>query len=177
MNTSQQIQNLSASQALKSLGSGPNGLAAGEAADRLREVGRNSVEVHDPWRLLRSLMRQFTNFFTMLLFASAAICFVAEHLQPGQSMNVLGWALGGVAMLNALFSFVQEYRAEKAMAALRQFLPQRVEVLRNGRADNLARRGTGARRSAAAQGRRPGTGRCPPGQDRGVDGQQRPAHR
>ena len=137
MNTSQQIQNLSASQALTSLGSGPGGLAAAEAADRLREVGSNSVEVRDPWRLLRSLLRQFTNFFTLLLLASAAICFVAERLQPGESMNVLGWALAGVAMLNALFSFVQEYRAEKAMAALRQFLPQRVEVIRNGRAETL----------------------------------------
>jgi sodium/potassium-transporting ATPase subunit alpha len=137
MKTSQQIQNLSATQALKSLGSGPDGLTTEEAADRLREVGRNSVEVHDPWRLLHSLVRQFSNFFTLLLFASAIICFVAEHLQPGQSMNVLGWALAGVAMLNALFSFIQEYRAEKAMAALRQFLPQRVEVLRNGRAETL----------------------------------------
>jgi sodium/potassium-transporting ATPase subunit alpha len=137
MNTSQQIQNLSASQALKSLGSGNDGLAAEEASDRLREVGRNSVEVSDPWRLLRSLLRQFTNFFTLLLFASAAICFIAEHLQPGQSMNVLGWALGGVAMLNALFSFVQEYRAERAMAALRQFLPQRVEVIRSGHAKTM----------------------------------------
>jgi sodium/potassium-transporting ATPase subunit alpha len=137
MNTSQQIQNLSASQALKSLGSSLDGLTLEEAADRLHEVGRNSVEVRDPWRLLRSLLRQFTNFFTLLLFASAAICFVAEHLQPGQSMNVLGWALAGVALLNALFSFVQEYRAEKAMAALRQFLPQRIEVIRNGRAETL----------------------------------------
>ncbi len=91
----------------------------------------------DPWRRLRSLLRQFTNFFTILLFVSAGICFIAEHLQPGQSMNVLGWALGGVALLNALFSFIQEYRAEKAMAALRQFLPQHVEVLRNGRAEDI----------------------------------------
>ena len=133
MNHTEQIPNLSASQALLSLGSSPEGLAAAEAADRLREVGRNSVEIRDPWRLLRSLLRQFTNFFTLLLFTSSAICFVAEQLQPGQSMDVLGWALGGVALLNALFSFIQEYRAEKAMAALRQFLPQRVEVLRDGR--------------------------------------------
>jgi len=47
-------------------------------------------------------------------------------------MNVLGWALAGVALLNALFSFIQEYRAERAMQALQQFLPQRVQVVRSG---------------------------------------------
>ncbi len=132
MNERMQIQNLPADQVLHALGSTPQGLSSPDAIERLAEVGRNSIELHDPWRTLRSLLRQLSNFFTLLLFASAAICFVAEVLQPGQSMAILGWALGGVALLNALFSFIQEYRAEKAMAALRNFLPQKVEVLRDG---------------------------------------------
>ncbi len=127
-----QIQNLPADQVFHALGSSPQGLTVQEAAERLVEVGRNSIEVRDPWRIARSLLRQFSNFFTLLLLASAAICFIAERLQPGQSMAVLGWALGGVALLNALFSFIQEYRAEKAMEALRDFLPQKVEVIRGG---------------------------------------------
>ncbi|MGE4580219.1 MAG: cation-translocating P-type ATPase [Desulfuromonadales bacterium] len=132
MSDSQQIHNLSVEHVFRSLGSGPEGLSSAEAHERLQEIGKNSVEVRDPWRLTRSLLRQFTNFFTLLLFVSAIICFVAERLQPGQSMVVLGWALAGVALLNALFSFIQEYRAEKAMAALRHFLPQKVEVMRAG---------------------------------------------
>ena len=63
----------------------------------------------------RSLLRQFTNFFTVLLNVSGGICLVAHALRPGEGMNVLGLALFGVAALNAIFSFVQEYRAEKAM--------------------------------------------------------------
>lgn len=132
MNMRRQIQNLPAEDVYHALESAAEGLDLKEAAERLVEVGKNSVEVSDPWRVARSLGRQFTNFFTLLLFASAAICFVAEQLQPGQSMLVLGWALAGVALLNALFSFIQEYRAEKAMAALRQFLPPKVQVLRGG---------------------------------------------
>lgn len=119
------------------LGSCPQGLDSDEAAERMSEVGRNSVEVRDPWRLARSLLRQFGNFFTLLLFASAAICFVAEALQAGQNMAILGWALAGVALLNALFSFIQEYRAEKAMQALRDFLPPKVEVIRDGQTRTL----------------------------------------
>ena len=136
MNDSLQIQNIPTERVFRILGSQRQGLSSAEAAERLSEVGRNSVEVRDPGRLARSLLRQFTNFFTLLLFVSAAICFVAETLQTGQSMVLLGWALAGVALLNALFSFIQEYRAEKAMAALRQFLPPQVEVVRAGQTIN-----------------------------------------
>jgi len=137
MNESRQIQHLPPERVYSALGSCTQGLGGAEAAERLAEVGRNSVEFKDPWRLVRSLLRQFTNFFTLLLVASALICFVAESVQPGQSMSVLGWALAGVAMLNALFSFIQEYRAEKAMQSLRAFLPARVEVIRDGQTMTL----------------------------------------
>jgi len=137
MMTTMQIQNLTAEQVYTALGSAPCGLTSAEAGDRLREIGPNSVEMQDPWRIIRSLMRQFTNFFTILLVVSAIICFVAESVQPGQNMALLGWALTGVALLNALFSFIQEYRAEKAMQALRKFLPPSVEVVRGGQAKTL----------------------------------------
>jgi len=126
-----QIQNLAPEQVFAALESRPQGLSAAEAAERLREIGRNSVEVHDRWRHLRSLCRQFSNFFAILLIISASLCFVADHLQPGENMAVLGWALAGVALLNALFSFAQEYRAERAMDALRHYLPPRVQVRRD----------------------------------------------
>ena len=137
MNTQEQIQHLSPQRVLVALHSSAQGLTDAQAADRLKELGANSVEVRDPWRLARSLVRQLTNFFTLLLFVSAAICFVAERLQPGENMAILGWALAGVALLNALFSFIQEYRAEKAMEALRNFLPPMVQVLRGGQAREL----------------------------------------
>jgi len=127
-----QVQQLPPEEIFAVLGSRPTGLTDAEVAERRLEVGRNSVEIPDPWKWVRQLRRQFTNFFTLLLFFSGAICFVADRLQPGESMNVLGWALAGVALLNAGFSFLQEYRAEKAMAALKKFLPQQVLVTRNG---------------------------------------------
>jgi len=125
-----QIQNLTAQRVYTALDSRPQGLTTAEATERLREIGRNSVEVRDRWRHLRSLFRQFSNFFAILLIISAGICFLADRLQPGESMLILGWALAGVALLNALFSFVQEYRAERAMAALRHYLPPKVQVRR-----------------------------------------------
>jgi len=133
----EQIHNLAVAQVFQRLGSSPEGLAPEDAAERLREIGPNSVKVADPWRIARSLLHQFSNFFTLLLFAAAGICFFAEHIQPGENMGVLGWALAGVAFLNALFSFLQEFRAEKAMQALQQFLPPRVRAVRAGLSQTL----------------------------------------
>jgi sodium/potassium-transporting ATPase subunit alpha len=132
MSDGRQIQNLGPEEVYSFLGSRREGLHEAEVAERLLEVGRNTVEYRDRWKHLRRLGRQFTNFFALLLFISAALCFVADRLQPGESMNVLGWALASVALLNALFSFLQEYRAERAMEALQAFLPQQVRVRRGG---------------------------------------------
>jgi sodium/potassium-transporting ATPase subunit alpha len=127
-----QIQNVATERVFEFLHSKPQGLTGNEAAERLREVGRNSLKAPQRFRLLRILFRQLTNFFSLLLDVAAALCFVADAMQPGERMNVLGWALLAVSLLNALFSFLQEYRVERAMQALAKFLPPQVLVRRAG---------------------------------------------
>jgi sodium/potassium-transporting ATPase subunit alpha len=83
MSGERQIQQLDPQEVYRYLDSRADGLNAGEVEERLLEVGPNSVEVRDRLKTLRSLAKQFTNFFTILLLISAAICFVADHLQPG----------------------------------------------------------------------------------------------
>ena len=127
-----QIQNIAPDHVFRFLHSRQDGLRSAEVEERLNEVGPNTLEETRRLVWLKSLGRQFTNFFSILLDISAGICFVADSIQPGEGMNILGWALLGVSILNALFSFVQEYRAERAMEALRKFLPQNVLVRRDG---------------------------------------------
>ena len=127
-----QIQNIATAQVYRFLHTRTEGLNQRQVNERLAEAGPNTLEETRPLLWLHSLAHQFTNFFTLLLDISAAICFVADYIQPGEGMNILGWALLGVSILNALFSFVQEYRAERAMDELRKFLPQQVSVIREG---------------------------------------------
>jgi sodium/potassium-transporting ATPase subunit alpha len=118
--------------ALAALDSGPQGLSAAEARRRLAEFGSNSVEpaARDPVWL--TLAREFTHFFALILWLAAALALVAEHFGPGQGMAELGVAIVGVILVNGCFSFWQAWRAEAALAALSQLLPQQVQVRRDG---------------------------------------------
>jgi calcium-translocating P-type ATPase len=126
------IASLGAGQALASLNSSTAGLAAAEAARRLAEYGPNRlIEVgREHW--LARFLRQFSHFFAIILWLAAGLAFIAEHYDPGQGMARLGVAIVGVILVNGVFSIWQEYRAERAMAALRRLLPRRVRASRAG---------------------------------------------
>lgn len=132
MGTAAQIHEVPAAAVFGLLRSRVEGLSSIEAQARLHEVGPNRLEPPPRWLWLRVLARHFINFFSILLDVAAVVCFVAEALEPGAGMGLLGWALVGVSLLNALFAFAQEMRAERAMEELRRFLPLRVRVRREG---------------------------------------------
>jgi calcium-translocating P-type ATPase len=126
------IHGLSAEQSLASLKTTAAGLAAAEAARRLVEFGPNHVEEVAHEHLLLAFAREFTHFFAIILWIGAALAFLADYFDPGQGMGRLGVAIVGVIIVNGIFSFWQEYKAEQAVEALRQLLPQKVQALRGG---------------------------------------------
>jgi sodium/potassium-transporting ATPase subunit alpha len=123
--------------ALATLGSSAQGLSDHEAQRRLREFGPNRVEAAKREPLWLTLLREFSHFFALILWLAAGLAFLAEHFDPGKGMAELGLAIVGVIVVNGCFSFWQAYRAEQALEALRQLLPQRVTVRRAGRAEEV----------------------------------------
>ncbi len=127
-----QIHRLDTEAALASLNTTAAGLSVSEALRRRAEFGPNHVEELGRESVLLSFAREFTHFFAIILWVGAALAFLADRFDPGQGMARLGVAIVGVIVVNGIFSFWQEYKAERAVAALRQLLPQKVQALRAG---------------------------------------------
>ncbi|MCR4304810.1 MAG: cation-transporting P-type ATPase [Gallionella sp.] len=119
------------------LHSSAQGLTQAEAVQRLAKYGANQIERISGQSFAGKLLKEFTHFFALILWLAAGLAFVAEWKDPGQGMAMLGFAVLGVILINGLFSFLQEYRAEKALAALRNLLPHHTTALRDGRTIQL----------------------------------------
>lgn len=109
----------------RTLDSDPKGLSSGKAAARLLRYGTNAISVPPGRSLYLRLLDNFTHLMALLLWAGGAMAFVG-------GMPELGWAIWAVVVINAVFSFWQESRAEKAVEALKRLLPAQVTVLRDG---------------------------------------------
>jgi calcium-translocating P-type ATPase len=104
----------------------PTGLSSHEAARRLERDGPNRLPAPAGPAPVRLLLGQMTHFFALMLWGAAGLAVVA-------GMPTLGVAIAVVVLLNGMFAFVQEYRADRAGARLRDLLPRRVTVRRDGR--------------------------------------------
>jgi len=112
-------------------------LSAAEARRRLREFGPNHVEEMRHEHPLLRFLRGLTHFLALILWVAAALAFFAEWSAPGAGMAKVGYAIVAVILVSAVFSFWQEYRAEQTLEALRQLLPQRAVVVREGKVVEL----------------------------------------
>src|SRR5687768_2602461 len=107
------------------------GLTSEAAAERLARDGPN--ELPPPRRLspMRRFANQLVHFFALMLWIAGVLAFLAGLPQ-------LGVAIFAVILLNAVFAFLQERRADKAADRLRALLPRMVTVRRDGRATKVA---------------------------------------
>jgi Ca2+-transporting ATPase len=110
---------------LKNSSSSENGLAEAEAAERLKADGPNELKERRGKGPLRMLWEQFTETMVLILIAAAVI---SGFLGKGTETI----AILAIVVLFAVLGFIQEYRAERAMAALRQMAAPAVRVRRAG---------------------------------------------
>ncbi|HZH48675.1 MAG TPA: HAD-IC family P-type ATPase [Nitrospira sp.] len=133
------INRLSTEDVLKRLETAASGLTTEEAVRRFREFGANVLAEPHRYSVLRGLIRHFTHFLAILLWIAAGLSFAADFMKPGEGMATLGWAILGVIVINAVFAFLQEYKAERAFQALRRMLPDIAWVTRSGQSVQVPR--------------------------------------
>ncbi len=118
---------------LQRLKSSENGLSSGQVSRRLKEFGPNQLAVAARKNYFLAYLGQYADFFSILLQGAALLSFVASHYDPGQGYDVLGYAILGAVIINATFTFWQEYRADKAMEELLKLMPAKVSLRREGK--------------------------------------------
>ncbi|MES2370616.1 MAG: cation-translocating P-type ATPase [Pseudomonadota bacterium] len=102
------------------------GLTPEAAASRLGLVGPNTLHETGRRHPLAMLASQFTDFMILVLIAAAVIAGVIGEPQDAIAIVV-------IVFLNGIIGFVQEYRAERAMAALKKMASPQARVIRDGR--------------------------------------------
>ncbi|MDZ7589195.1 MAG: calcium-translocating P-type ATPase, PMCA-type [Rubrivivax sp.] len=106
------------------------GLSADAAAARLAQVGPNALIESGRRHPLLMLASQFTDFMILVLIAAAVIAGVVGEPQDAVAIVV-------IVFLNGIVGFVQEYRADRAMAALKKMASPQARVIRDGRSDTI----------------------------------------
>ncbi|MGD8245201.1 MAG: cation-transporting P-type ATPase, partial [Anaerolineae bacterium] len=130
----EQAWTLTPKEVVKALGTAlENGLSQAEAERRLAEDGPNELTergLRSPWRILAA---QFTEVMVVVLIVAAAIAFAVGD--PKDTIAILV-----IVVLNAALGFTQEYRAERAIAALKTLAVPRIKVRRDGQVREISAR-------------------------------------
>lgn len=115
---------MTAEEALERLRSGPQGLSSDEASRRLREHGPNLLESPFKPSPVRIFLKQFKEYLNLVLIFAALVSYIA-----GETHNA--YVIFGIVLLVALIGFLQEYKAERSMEALREMLAPEADVFRD----------------------------------------------
>ena len=107
------------------------GLAASDATRRLSDYGRNQLEaqgIKRPWQIVWD---QLTALMVLILIAATAVSLLLGDYSDGI-------AIGAIILLNVLLGFTQEYRAGKAIVALKRLAVPLVRVRRDARLQEIS---------------------------------------
>jgi len=113
-------------------GTGPNGLSTDEANIRLRKFGANVLPSAKKPNAAEKLLTQFKNLFNVLLIVASLLSFLSGWVYNDSGSIQMGLAIFGVVILNSVFSFAQEYRAERIVQAISRLTPTKARVIRDG---------------------------------------------
>ena len=109
----------------KLLKTSPSGIDNTIAAERLSEHGKNEIEDKKKRTVLQMLLHQLTDFMILILIMVAIISgFLGDLTDTFIILTII--------IINAAVGFIQEYRSEKAMEALKNMVPSCAKVMREG---------------------------------------------
>ncbi|MBI4017856.1 MAG: cation-translocating P-type ATPase [Candidatus Aenigmarchaeota archaeon] len=115
----------------KELGSTPSGISSTEASARLARYGANELKQTGGISPVALFVGQFKNVLVITLLAAAALSFIIGEVLDAEAIVL-------ILVINAALGFFQEYKAERALAALRKMVKASCTVLRDGKRTEVA---------------------------------------
>ncbi len=123
---------------IRALGSdAARGLSDADARARLAQHGPNQLAAVRPVPAWRKFLDQFRDVLVLLLLAATAVSFVLWLYERESALPYEAMAIAAVVLLNAILGYVQQERAESALAALRQMSAAQADVVRDGDAQTI----------------------------------------
>jgi len=113
------------------------GLSAAEATARLARFGPNRLEAAERVPAWRKFLGQFADPLIYLLLAAVVVSLVAWALEGGKSAPYDAIVISAIVVANAVLGYVQEARAEQAVAALQRMSAATAGVVRDGREERI----------------------------------------
>ena len=120
---------------LKSLGTNREGLSDEEAHSRLEKYGPNELREEKKVTPLQIFIGQFKSILILILIVSA-IASAYISVRKGESYTDT-YVIFTIVIMNAVLGFYQEYKAEKAVEALKKMVAPHVVALRSGREESI----------------------------------------
>ena len=125
---------------IQALKASPTGLSAEEAKRRLSEFGYNELLEKKRRTALQMFLEEFKDVFILLLIAATVFSVIIGYYEMMLNPEV-GFletyadavTIGIIVLLVAIAGFVQEYRAEKAIEALKKLAAPKARVMRDGK--------------------------------------------
>jgi P-type Ca2+ transporter type 2C len=113
------------------------GLDGGEAAARLDRFGPNQIQAAEPVPRWRRFLAQFADPLVYLLIAAVVVSLVAWALEGADEVPFDAIVIVAIIVANAVLGYVQEARAEEAVAALQRMAAASAGVVRDGREQRI----------------------------------------
>jgi Ca2+-transporting ATPase len=118
------------SHVFKELETSEDGLSSQEAERRLEQYGPNELVETGGISPLRMFLEQFTDPMVIILLVAIIISVVSSTIEEGALIDAI--VIAAIVIFNAIFGFVQEYKSEQALAALKEMAAPTARVKRNG---------------------------------------------
>jgi len=123
---------LKVKETLKQLKTSPKGLSESDAKGRYAEYGDNEVVVTREVSLLKIFAKQFLSFLVVILIAATIVLYIIGFSGQDQTKIIDASLIAVIVVLNGVFGFIQDYKAEKSIEALRAMSPLKALVIRDG---------------------------------------------